>query len=355
MKFIYVIILFLFPYISFSQVWKYQKVGNNFDGFAKAAAVQIKTIDDQQAMLAVLNTSDELNLTWGINKKNGINYLSIRVISPNDIIPEKILMAFDNEKTYYELNFSYSEKKIFIENAFTPDFKYFLSTLDIISFFKSKKTVHFRMKYQNEVNDFNFPLLGSAGAINQVFLCPTYKRAGNWTDATFELMAFTEMFSKVDGGKNNYISVAPNCIEYLDKNKGSYFFTQIKTIETSTDDQYMLDFKNKNDEIVEKMKKEVCLKNLFFFSGNPKLSNNKKDIETLKIYYKGFQEYTNLITDKISFDQFSNLTRKDLILYYNSLLKNIEFLDYMRADKSIYYFYEVNEYTFDVFIEPWGT
>jgi hypothetical protein len=102
------ILFFIFsPTLLFSQGWKFQKLGNSFDGFAKAAAVQINVENDQQAMLAVLNESDELNLIWGANKKNGINNLSIRIVTPSEITPQKVLMAFDDERTNYLLNFSY--------------------------------------------------------------------------------------------------------------------------------------------------------------------------------------------------------------------------------------------------------
>lgn len=353
-----IFIFLIVPMVSLSQIWKFQKVGNSFDGFAKAAAVQIESIDDKQAMLAVLNTSNELKLVWGVNGKNGLNNLSVRILIPDDIKPDKILMAFDDENQYYLTNFSYSEKKVFVENACAPDYKVFFSLIDIISLFKSRNVVHFRILSQDQKFDFNFPLKGCTAAINQTFICPTYKRSGDWTDATFELMAFTLKFSEVDGGKKNFLSVAPNCIEYLQKNKGLYFFTQVKTIESSADSLYLLIFKNNNGEVVASVSKEVCLKNLFYFSGKPKVSSEEKkikDLETLEIYFKAFQDYTNLITDKITFDQFSNLTKNDLMIFYKTLINNMKFLDYMRSDKSVYYHYEVNEYTFDVFIEPWGT
>ncbi len=332
-------------------------MGNSFDGFAKAAAVQIVTSDEEQVMLAVVNSSNNLKIEWGINEKNGINNLSIQIIVPNDIKPQKVLMAFDDDRKYYIINFFYSNNKVFIENACSPDYNLFFSIIDIISFLKSRNKVHFRLYFDDQKIDFSFPLKGCSTAINQTFICPTYKRAGNWTDAAFELMSFQLMFSEVDSDKKNFSIVAPNCIAYLEKNNGLYFFTQIYNIESSTDDLKMLIFKNYNGEIISKISKEVYLKNLFYLSGSPKSSNGKKntkDLETLRLYYTAFQKYTNLITDKISFNQFSNLTKKDLIFYYNLLLKNREFLDYMRSDKNTYIFYEVNEYNFNVFIEPWG-
>ena len=106
MKNTFILLLIFSPTLLFSQLWKFQKLGNSFDGFAKAAAVQINVENEQLAMLAVLNKSEELNLIWGVNKKNGINNLSIRLLIPSDITPQKVLMAFDDELTTYLLNFS---------------------------------------------------------------------------------------------------------------------------------------------------------------------------------------------------------------------------------------------------------
>lgn len=354
------ILFFIFsPTLLFSQGWKFQKLGNSFDGFAKAAAVQINVENDQQAMLAVLNESDELNLIWGANKKNGINNLSIRIVTPSEITPQKVLMAFDDERTNYLLNFSYSERKIFIENAVTPDFKSYLSLLDIISFFKLKKTAHFRVITENSKYNYSFPLSGSVAAIGKTFICPSYKRAGNWTDATFELLYFQFKFSEVDNGKKNFTSIGPACIEYFQEKYGLYFFTQIKSIESKDEEPLpTLIFKNGQEDIVAEISKESYLKNYFHFSGKPKRDETQKllkDTETIKLYYEAFQKYTNIITNNdLSLADFSNLRKKELLPYYKSILNNKEFLDYMRLDETIYYNYEVNKYTFEVFTEAWG-
>jgi hypothetical protein len=359
MKNLVVLILIFCPNLIFCQVWKFQKSGNSFDGFVKAAAIQIDVEDDQQSMLAVVNKSDQLNLIWGTNEKNGLDKLSLRFLIPNDVSPKKVLIAFDDEQTNYFVNFSYSDKKIYIENAVKPDFKSFLSLLDIISYFKLKKTVHFRIVYENYNQDYNFPLKGFVAAINKTFICPTYKRAGNWTDASFELMYFQFKFGEVDNGNKNFSSIGPACIGYLEKKYGLYFFTQIKSIESKDDEKLpTLIFKNGQDEVVAEIPKEIYLKNYYYFSGKRKDYKNQKiskDTQTIELYYQAFEKYTNLITKtKISLESFSNLTKKDLILFYKAVINNKEFLDYMRIDESIYYYYDVKEYTFDVFVEAWG-
>jgi hypothetical protein len=268
-------------------------------------------------------------------------------------------MAFDDERTNYLLNFSYSERKIFIENAVTPNFNSYLSLLDIISFFKLKKTAHFRVITENSKYNYSFPLSGSAAAIGKTFVCPSYKRSGNWTDAIFEALYFQFKFTEVDNGKKNFTSIGPTCIEYLKEKYGLYFFTQIKSIESKDEEPLpTLIFKNGQEDIVAEISKESYLKNYFHFSGNPKRDQNQKllkDMETIKLYYEAFKKYTNLFTNNdLSLEDFSNLRKKDLLPYYKSILNNKEFIDYMRLDETIYYNYEVNKYTFEVFTEAWG-
>lgn len=359
MKNIFTLFLTFLPTILFSQNWEFQEFGNSFDGFGKLAAVQIILENEQPTMLGVVNNSGELNLTWGINDTNGINKLSIIFLIPNDITPQKVLMAFDDERTNYLLNFSYSDNRIYISNAVTPDFQSFLTLLDIISYFKQKKTVHFRVMTDDSKDDYSFPLNGSTAAINKTFICSAYKKANNWTDAAFEMLYFTQIFSAVDNGEKNFISVAPNCVGFLEKKYGTYFFTQIASIESNQEEPFpSLILKNGQGLSVAEITKESYLKNYFHFSGNIKRGSDQKiqkDLDTIRLYYEAFENYTNLITaNKISFEIFSNYKKHELQTYYNSILNNKELLDYLRLDNSIYYNYEVEEYTFDIFTEAWG-
>jgi hypothetical protein len=361
MKNILLLFLSFSPSLLFSQEWIYQKTGNSFDGFVRAAVVQINVDDEQQAMLGLVNKSADLNLVWGINEKNGLDNLSVVFLLPNEITPQKVLMAFDEERTNYLLNFSFSEKRIFIENAVTTDFKSYLAPIDIALLFKIKNTVHFRVITEDSKYDFNFPLSGSSLAINKAFLCPTYKKKYNWTDALFETMYFNLIFKKVDDGKNDYSDVSFTCMKYLEKNFGTYFFTQIKSIVSEDENEEFpssLIFKNGQNDIVAEIAKEDYLKNFYHFSGNPKSKENEKllkDIKTIELYFEAFQKHTNLIVNNnITIEKFSNLSKKELLPYYKSILNNKELLDYLRIDESIYYNYDAKEYTFEVFTEAWG-
>ena len=359
MKNIILLLLTFSTSFLFSQNWKFQKVGNSFDGFGKIAAVQINLENEEQAMLGVVNKSDQLNLTWGINDTNGLNKLSVIFLVPNDEAPRKVLMAFDDERTNYLINFSNYDNKIYIKNAVSLDYKSFYTQLDIISLFKIKKNVHFRVITETSKFDYTFPLSGSSAAINKTFICSKYKKANNWTDAAFELIYFSSMFNRVDNGKKNFNSLLPICIEYLQNKYGLYFFTQIESIETKGQELWpTLIFKNWQKDTVAEISEKTYLKNFYHFSGKPKRDIDQKlikDFKSIKLYYEAFQKYTNIITNnKVSLEYFSNLNKKELLPYYKSVLENKQLLDYLRLDESVYYTYEVNEYTFDVFIEAWG-
>lgn len=359
MKNIILLLLTFSTSVLFSQNWKFQKVGNSFDGFGKIAAVQINLENEEQAMLGVVNKSDQLNLTWGINDKNGINKLSVVFLIPDYITPQKVLMAFDDETKNYLINFSYADNKIYIRNAVSLDYKSFYTQLDIISFFKIKKNVHFRVISENSNSDYTFPLSGCAAAINKTFICSAYKRANNWTDAAFEAINFASMYSRVDNGELNADSVAPLCTKYLKEAYGPYFFTQIASIESNGDEfSTTFIFKNEQGDIIAEATEESYLKNYYHFSGNVKRDLKDKlikDTESIRLYYEAFQNNTNVIANKkISFASFSNLNKNELLFYYQTILKNKDLLDYFRLNESIYYNYEVKEYTFKVFIEAWG-
>jgi hypothetical protein len=357
----YVFILLFTPFVSLSQKWQYQYAGNTFDGFKRIAIVNTTDVDGEILMLGVVNISDKFNLINGINSKdkNGIDNLSIRLILNNNIDPESILLAFDQDKTYYKLNFNYSDGIIYIKNAYSPDYNKYLSKTKIISLFKQKKSVHFRLEAYNTSYDYSFTLSGSTESINRVFNCSNCIDNGDVYDAYIELLYFTILFSKVNGSEN-YTEVAGACSKYLKKKYGEYFFTEVASIETDEQKELPnLIFKNKQGENICEIDKDVYLVNYLHFSGNIRAygSNNKllKDTSTLRLYYEAFQRYTNIVNiNKISFDKFSNLKKSDLLIYYNEIKRNIQLLDYLRKDEDILYFYERNEYTFDVFLEAWG-
>lgn len=354
-----VFILIVFPLSLLGQTWTYLRVGNSFDGFGRLAGVQSVEKNEESFALAVINNAETFVLREAINTKDGINNLSIRLSLNDNILVNRVLMAFDDMPTYYVLNASISNKILFINNAVTPDYKSFLSKIDIVNYFKKRRKVTFRL-YANDSNiDVSFSLSGCSAALSKVFSCPTYRKRNDWTDAALELLVFQKMFIDADDGKRNVFNLSFTCNKYFEKEYGAYFFTQVKSIHTKSNLTFPdLLFKNSFDDIIAEVSSDIYLVNYFHYSGNPKLDGNNKlskDLETIELYYNAFLDKTNLIPKyNITFEAFSNLSKNQLVEYFNAAKLNKSLLDYLRQNIITNYFYEPDEYTFDVFLEAWG-
>ncbi len=147
-------------------------------------------------------------------------------------------------------------------------------------------------------------------------------------------------------------------MDYFKIKHGEFFFTQVRSIETEKNGDFpVLIFKNSQGYTLDRIYKESYLKNYYHLSGNPKRKNGDlvKDIETLEIYFEAFSKYTTLVKDKnLTLKAFSELKKSELPPFYRALKQNKDFLDFVRKDESVYYFYESADYTFDVFAEAWG-
>jgi hypothetical protein len=259
---VFLFFFILIPMSIFSQSWEFKNSGNAFDGFKKIAfAENIKT-DTTIATLGLVNFSNKRVIKWGDLGEDGIDNLNLILILKEQIAPERILISFDNENFYYEINFSSNDDdKLFVLNAYSDDFKKFLSLLDIISNLKTKKMLHIRAIEGESKLDFNFSLKGSSDAINKTFICPDYKKSWNWVDAFFEYAHFASLFTKIDNGTKNLVTYGIKCQNYFDKEYGPYFFTQINSIESASNDKYPnLIFKNYQGVKVAEIESEIYLK-----------------------------------------------------------------------------------------------
>lgn len=358
---VFITIILLLPLSVMAQNWEFNNIGNSFDGFKRIALVKSLPDSKLKAVLGVVNSSASrtLKLHWGGDVKDGLDMLSLVLLPDDEISPNQILLAFDEENTYYIVNFTISDNKFYISSAVSKNYNTFLTLVDIINLLKTKKQVHFRISTESDDYDSSFPLKGSTLSIEKSFICPSYKRAGNWTDAAIETLLFLNLFKEVDAGKKNLIQFGYPCFEYFERQYGKYYFTQINSIESKGYlDTPNLVFKNSQGVILDALPKETYLKNFYHFSGNPKRNEAQKilkDTATIEIYYQAFKDYTNLIdTNSFSLERFIALSPKQLIPYFDALKKNKDFLDYVRIDESIYYEYKEEEFTFKVFTEAWG-
>lgn len=357
---VFITFLLLLPMSIIAQNWVFEKVGNSFDSYKKIALVENTSISKMKATLGVVNFSEDRVLKWQFGgEKNGLDMVSLTIVPNDEISANQILLAFDEENSYYIVNFTQEDNRIYITGAISKNYNLFLNYIDIINLLKTKKQVHFRISTESDDFDCSFPLKGSTIAIEKSFICPNYKRAGNWTDTAIETLLFLNAFKEVDEGKKNLIQFGYACFEYFERQYGKYYFTQINSIESKGYlDTPTLVFKNSQGVILDELPKETYLKNFYHFSGNPKRDETQKiqkDTATIEIYYQAFKDYTDLIdTNSLSLDRFIALSPKQLIPYFDALKKNKDFLDYVRIDESIYYEYKEEEFTFKVFTEAWG-
>lgn len=356
---IFALLLFI-PRDAYSQNWDFQNIGNSFDGFKKIALVESISQSKLKAVLGVVNSSANRTLKWQWGEGNkGLDMVNLILMPDDEISPNQILLAFDEDNSYYIVNFTQEEKQIYISGAVSKNYNSFLTYIDIINLLKTKKQVHFRISTESDDFDCSFPLKGSTIAIEKSFVCPEYKKSGNWGDSFFETFSFFNAFKEVDKGKKNFIQFGYKCFEYFEGQYGKYYFTQINSIESKG---YLetptLVFKNSQGVILDEIPRETYLKNFYHFSGNPKKNEAQKimkDSATIEIYYQAFKDYTDLIdTNSLPLEKFIALSPKELIPYFNELKRNKEFLDYVRIDESIFYEYKEEDFTFKVFTEAWG-
>lgn len=345
----------LIPISIYSQNWQFENTGNAFDGFKKVAFTINSPEDELYASLGVLNFSENRIIKWGDLGGNGIDNLKLILILKEQILADKLLMSFDEEKAYFILNYYEKDNQYTLLNAYSKDYKLFLSLLDIISNLKNKNILHLRAIAGEKKYDFKFTLKGSGLAINKSFVCPDYQKSNNWTDAFFENFHFAGLFTEVKNSSENLISFGLNCQKYFDEKYGPYFFTQINSIESIGNTQFpKLIFKNFQGDIVAEIDKSVYLKNYYHFSGKKKI-DSKKDTDTIKLYYDLINIHSNIIQDKkITLDSFISLSSKDLLPFFNEVISNEELLEHLRKDEDIFYEYSKEEYTFEVFSEAWG-
>jgi hypothetical protein len=355
------LILFFLPSICYSQQWEIKEMGNAFDGFGKMCYVKNLESDEIESALAIINYADTLFLHDGYGS-DGMNNLSIKLHFTPNIKVKNIKMSFDKERNYFNISrfFQDSEKKsISLIYGFANNYRDGLNKIDICYLLKSKNFVHFRVETISKNYDFTFPLNASSIAINSTFIVPNYKKKNGLEHYSLELLEFGKVMSSINEGEYNLSFAGSNCINYLQKNIGEYSFIDVENIVTTDSKKHItgLIFKKSSGDILVKIQDSVIFKNLLFFSGNIKIRKNnvyKKDIATLEMYYDYFVEAGIIKNNNISIEEFKNLNKDKLVLLYKSILENPDLLDFLRIQESIFCFYEVEEYTLEVFIEPWG-
>ena len=357
-----IVILLLFSALAgHCQEWRYNVIGNAFDGYVKTASVEGVSTNPSRAELTVNNLTDSLMISYGTAEM--LEGLTLKLImTDGDFLDvrhkvQKVYMSFDTEKTVYALKAEHStsgNSVIYFEYALGEEYKIYLNKLDIIQQFQTREVVHFRIQTNTNSYDYAFQLNGSTESIDQIVKID-YQKKGDQRDQGYERAVFRELLEKTNNGELDYSFAASNCLDYLADEYNEFFFLTIESVEQiKVDSNEVLVFKDGSGQMIADIPLERALRNTLYFSGQVKIQDGtfQRDIETLELYYRAFKS-ARLIKD-LSLDEFADLTEVQLEKLYYKAMAYEGFLDWLRIYDHVYIHYEPAEYTFDVFIEAWG-
>ena len=352
--------------LSYCQKWEMKDFGNAFDGIVKMCAVEALETTPEGIMLGVVNDFAEIKLSRGYGEDGFMNNLHIRLLVDESYFNkservEKILMSFDRDKDVYEIGRLYQVaigQPIDIDCAFLGKYSKCFNKVDICNLFKLKRQVNFRMYTENGYHDISFPLAGSTVAIEKTYKIPKYIRKGDWTDFAIEAILFTGLMSKANDGEDNISFAASNCLKYLKSQFGEYYFLLVNDVKVeNSNGEQMIYFHDVNGIEIANVGFDVAFKNVFFVSGNIKRyedSKIQKDVESIELYYGVLCQRGYLDSTQTAIDQFVNFSEPDLKRVYSRLKADSNNLEIFRDFSKYFVFYTEEEYTFEVFTEPWG-
>ena len=152
--------------------WVFFQGGNPIDGFIREAfRVNDEAYDNNMYMLKVECSASKLKIEnssgEGENDRDNVHVL----MRSNNLAKnlDKALMYFDNEKSYYTVNYrTFGSDDFWIRSAIGNSGE-FLSVFNFIDKLRKKSTVYFRFYYLNgEQINISFPLNGSSEVIDKV-------------------------------------------------------------------------------------------------------------------------------------------------------------------------------------------
>ncbi len=365
-RYILAVLFFVIFSLAYCQKWEMKDMGNAFDGYGKMCAVEALETTPEGLLLGVVNDLAEANLSQGYGEDGFMNNLHIRLLVDESYFNRsekftKILMSFDREKDVYEIGRFYQggiAEPIAIDYAFLDNYSKCYNKVDICNLFKLKKQVNFRLYTESGYHDISFPLVGSTVAIEKTYKIPKYIRKGDWTDFAIEAILFTGLMSKANDGEDNISFATSNCLKYLKSQFGEYYFLLVNDVKVvNSNGVQMIYFHDVNGNEIASMSFADAFRNVFFLSGNIKQyedSKIQKDIETIELYYGGLCQMGYVDSTQTTVDQFVNFSETDLRRIYSRLLTDSENLKIFRDFARYFVFYSEEEYTFEVFTEPWG-
>ncbi len=368
MRIYHITVLFILMFSkASSQQWEMNEMGNAFDGFGKMCAVEALESTPKGLLLGVINDIGDVILDQGFGENGFINNLHIRLLVDESYFDRsekvtKILMSFDREKEVYQIGRlyqSYITDPISIEYAFLGDnYGKCFNKVDICNLFKIKGQVNFRLYTESGYHDVSFPLSGSKSAIEKTFKINGYIRKGDWTDFSIEYLFFAGILSRANDGEADLSFASPNCGTFLKENYGEYYFILVQNVKVLNRNEVpLICFYDVNGFEIASIGFDVALRNEFFASGNRKQYKDSKvqrDVDTIELYYTELCEIGFLDSTKISIDEFINSSDSDLKEVYSRLKAAPKILEIFLEIPKCYIHYSNQDYTFEVFKEPWG-
>ena len=184
-------------YTSAMKQWTYVSGGNPIDGYQrKALRMSNENGDDELGPMYILDvesTASSIKIeNSSIRDGDNRDDISVSVLTRGSFENlDEILMYFDNEKTYYKVNFRAEENILLWWNATETIDTGFISRFNFIEKLKSKTKVFFRFNYlDGEQINASFTLNGSAAAINKVVDLSNLKNEDYKMDFTLGLLKY---------------------------------------------------------------------------------------------------------------------------------------------------------------------
>lgn len=160
----FLLFILLFPLVCYSQTWKYQSGGSDFDGKYKSAYITgVGNEFPYNKPIMAINKFD---------KNDGFNFYISDAGYSQEGIGLSVLFVFSNEPdtvySTYDFSISNDGKTIFLKEFNDPNSDTKISQVEFIKKLQDASKVSVRVKDNYSQNDLVFSLSGSTNAINYV-------------------------------------------------------------------------------------------------------------------------------------------------------------------------------------------
>lgn len=241
--------------------WTYSYNGNPIDGHNRMALRIAKDQSEEETLFifSIVNRAESIRIkNSSISEGDNRDDVYVEIRSASFIGLEDVFIYFDNEKTYYKVNYmTFGENGLFWYNAIEKNDAGFLSRFNFIEKLKVKNEVFFRFKYSDGTEkNVSFSLKGSSSVINKVVDLSLIKNEDWHMDALIGSFAIAD-FVNSDKIKD-FIYWKEISIEQFTSGLmkiqfellGEYSGTYIRDYRFNNE---MIEFYNLNDEMVEKV------------------------------------------------------------------------------------------------------